>query len=64
LEGELLFGFGKILYQPPAAKDLDSCFDKIETHFLVYISTLNFDLRKLSRQTLDYSQPNYTHISL
>jgi hypothetical protein len=33
LEGELLFGFGKILYQPPAPKVLDSYFDKKETHF-------------------------------
>jgi hypothetical protein len=29
-----LFGFGKILYQPAAQKDLDSYFDKAETHFL------------------------------
>jgi hypothetical protein len=34
--GELLFGFGKILYQPTAPKDLDSYFDKTETHFLKY----------------------------
>jgi hypothetical protein len=33
LDGELLFGFGKILYQPIAPKDLDSCFDKTENHF-------------------------------
>jgi hypothetical protein len=32
LEGKLLFGFGKILYQPTPPKDLDSYFDKIETH--------------------------------
>jgi hypothetical protein len=33
LEGEPLFGFGKILYQPIAPKDLDSYFGKTETHF-------------------------------
>jgi hypothetical protein len=32
LEGELLFGFGKLLYQPIAPKDLDNYFDKTETH--------------------------------
>jgi hypothetical protein len=30
---ELLFGFGKILCQPIAPKDLDSYFDKTETIF-------------------------------
>jgi hypothetical protein len=55
MEGELLFGFGKILHQPIVSKVPDSYFDKIETHFKIHISTLNFDLRKLSRQTLNYS---------
>jgi hypothetical protein len=35
LEGELLFGSGKILYQPTAPKDLNSYFDKTETHFYI-----------------------------
>jgi hypothetical protein len=33
VEGDLLFDFGKILYQPIAPKDLNSYFDEIETHF-------------------------------
>jgi hypothetical protein len=33
LEGELLFGLGKILYQPTAPKDSDSSFDKTECLF-------------------------------
>jgi hypothetical protein len=33
LEGELLFGFGKILYQTIAPKIPDSYFDKTKTHF-------------------------------
>jgi hypothetical protein len=33
LEGDLLFVLGKIFYQPVAPKDLDSYFDKTETHF-------------------------------
>jgi hypothetical protein len=34
LEGELLFGFGKILYLPTIPKDLDSYFDKNRNPFL------------------------------
>jgi hypothetical protein len=49
LEGELLFGFSKILYQPIIAEISDSYFNITEIH----ISTLNFDLRQLFRQTLN-----------
>jgi hypothetical protein len=33
LEGELLFSFGNILYQPIAPKIPGSYFDKTEIHF-------------------------------
>jgi hypothetical protein len=62
VEGELLFGFGKILYQPKAPKIHDSYFDKTETHFKIHISTFKFS--KLSRQTVHYSQPNHTYTNL
>jgi hypothetical protein len=52
-----LFGFGKILYQPIAPKDLDSYFSKTVTHFLEHTLVP----QKTFRQTLNYNQPNHTY---